>query len=142
MKNQILKISLFLALFISVNANAQLIINESPKDSVIWKPKSKFASLPKLIHFYGDNDSYTIYYQNAKYTQIRDIKYLTLGDLETTIQFFELLIDVIDNDKEYNIELNGEQWLLKKSMSAVMIYSRSYFYLNKKQIMEIISALK
>ena len=108
MKNQILKISLFLALFISVNANAQLIINESPKDSVIWKPKSKFASLPKLIHFYGDNDSYTIYYQNAKYTQIRDIKYL----------------------------------LLKKSMSAVMIYSRSYFYLNKKQIMEIISALK
>jgi hypothetical protein len=126
---------------LSINTFGQLKIQEASKDSVVWQA-SKLTSVPKLIHFYGKTDNYTMYYKNAKYSAITDIKYISIGDLETTIQFFEVLSDVIVNDKEINVEIEGEMWLLRKAKKYVSIYSTyGYFYLSQKQIDSILEEL-
>jgi len=126
----------------ALNVNAQLVVKESAKDTVVWQ-YSKLTPLPKLVKFTMDGeDSYTIYYQNAKYTSITDVKYLTTGDLETTKQFYELCKTVISENKEYTVQLDGKSISLKKTMNAVMIWeSSSYFYLNQKWVDQILEKL-
>jgi hypothetical protein len=80
-----------------------------------------------------------MYYKNAKYTSITDIDYISIGDLETTKQFFGLCKTVVSEGKEFNITLGKESILLKKSMGSVVIWkSSSYFYLTEKQIDSIL----
>jgi hypothetical protein len=136
--------NLFFTLFTLVvfSGNAQLVIKEAAKDTVIWQ-YSKLTSVPKIIKFTSEGEnSYTIYYRNAQSTAITDIDYITTGNNETTKQFYELCKTVIAEDKEYNIELDSKAIMLKKSMGSVMIWmSGSYFYLNEKMIDEIILKL-
>ena len=135
---------LFVILLLSVvsQANAQLVVKEAAKDTVIWQA-TKMSTVPKLVRFTVDNEhSYTIYYRNAQYTAITDIDYITTGDLETTKQFFELCKQVIAEDKEYNVELDNKAISLKKSMGTVMIWmSGSYFYLSEKNIVSLLEKL-
>lgn len=137
---KLLFIAIMLGAFVS---NAQLVIKESPKDTVIWQA-TKLSSVPKIVRFEVEGEySYTIYYKNAKYTAITDINYLTTGDLETTKQFYELCKTVLAEDKEYNIEMDNKSILIKKSLGNVMIWmSNSYFYLSEKNITSIIEKLK
>jgi hypothetical protein len=139
MKNLIL----ILFALITLNANAQLVVKEAAKDTVVWQA-SKLTILPKIMKFQSDDvESYAIYYRNAKYTSITDIDYITTGDLETSIQFYELCQSVINDDKEYNLELDGKNILLKKSMGSAWIWmDGSYFYLNSKYLTSILEALK
>jgi hypothetical protein len=122
--------------------NAQLVVKEAAKDTVIWQA-TKLSTVPKLVKFTLEGEeSYTIYYKNAKYTSITDINYITTGDLETTKQFFELCKTVITEGKEYNIELDGKSLSLTKSIGNVMIWSSiSYFYLSEKNIESILETL-
>lgn len=143
MKKIILTIGILSSLMISKQSFAQLTIKESAKDSVVWQNGGKYNAIPKLVHFYGNLDDYTLYYQNAKYSSITDIDYISFNDLSTTIQYFELLNDVVTNDKEYDIELNDTQWLIKKSGSSVVMFSSyTYFYLSEKQIDSILETIK
>lgn len=137
---KLLFIAIMLGAFVS---NAQLVIKESPKDTVIWQA-TKLSSVPKIVRFEVEGEySYTIYYKNAKYTAITDINYLTTGDLETTKQFYELCKTVLAEEKEYNIEMDNKSILIKKSLGNVMIWmSNSYFYLSEKNITSIIEKLK
>lgn len=129
-------------IMISFVSNAQLVIQEAGKDTVIWQA-SKLSTVPKIIKFTVDNEeSYTIYYRNAQYTAITDIDYMTTGDLATTKQFFELCLQVITEDKEFNIQLDNKSILLKKTMGSVMIWmSGSYFYLAEKNLTSILEKL-
>jgi hypothetical protein len=128
--------------FASYNAGAQLVVKETIKDSLVWA--NKLMGVPKLVCFYSGGDtSYTMYFQNAKYTQIRDIQYVSIGDLATTKEFFGILLKVADGTEEkVTIEMDKSTWLISKSMGSVMIWS-SYesFYLSKKNIETILELL-
>jgi hypothetical protein len=85
-----------------------------------------------------------LYFQNSKYTQIRDIQYITLGDLATTKEFFNLLLKVVDGTEEkITIELDKATWIISKSMGSISIWS-SYksFYLSKKNVETILELLQ
>lgn len=133
---------IMIMIMIGFVSNAQLVVKEAAKDTVIWQA-SKMTSIPKLVKFtVEEEDSYTIYYRNAQYTAITDIDYLTTGNLETTKQFFELCKQVLAEDKEYNVELDNKAISLKKTMGTVMIWmSGSYFYLSEKHIISILEKL-
>ncbi len=135
------KIVLIVMALITWNCNAQLVVKESVKDSTVWQ--SKMSNLPKLMLFKTDKvESFTFYYRNAKYSTLTDVDYITTGDLETTKQFFELCQTVIAEDKEFEIQLSGKLILLSKSMGSAMVWmDDSYFYLTKKQVIEIIEKL-
>jgi len=136
------KLLIILVLLSAFSVNAQLVVKEAAKDTVIWQP-SKLQNLPKLIRFTTDDlESYTMYYKNAKYTSITDIDYISIGDLETTKQFFGLCKSVVSEGKEFNLTLGKESIMLKKSMGGTMIWkSGSYFYLTDKQIDGILLSL-
>jgi len=125
------------------SVNAQIVIKESPKDTVVWQA-TKLSTVPKIVRFEVDGEySYTIYYKNAKYTAITDIDYLTTGDSATTKQFYELCKTAIVEGKEYNIEMDDKAIVVKKSMGNVLIYtSISHFYLSEKNIDSILEKLK
>lgn len=137
------KLLFIISLLFTFSVNAQLVIKEAPKDTVIWQA-SKLSTIPKIIKFIdGDLSSYVIYYRNAKYTAITDINYITTGDLETSKQFYELCKTVFTDGKEYNIELDNKSIRLEKTMGSLMIYmSNSYFYLTQKQVISILENLK
>jgi hypothetical protein len=136
------KLLIILVLLSAFSVNAQLVVKEAAKDTTIWQP-SKLQNLPKLIRFKTDDlESYTMYYKNAKYTSITDIDYISIGDLETTKQFFGLCKTVISEGKEFNLTLGKESIMLKKSMGGTMIWkSGSYFYLTDKHIDSILLSL-
>jgi len=133
---------LFCAL-IGFSINAQITVQETPKDSVLWQP-SKLITLPKIrVGFIDSTSYYTIFYRNAKYTHITDVKYINTGELESTISFYETCLLVINNDKEYVVTLPNETVYLSKSVGTVLLWTdRGYFNLTKKQLESILTALK
>jgi hypothetical protein len=136
------KLLFILVLLSAFNTNAQLVVKEAAKDTIIWQ-YSKMTPVPKLVRFTLEGEqTYTVYYRNAKYTAITDIQYISTGDLETTKQFFQLCKSVLDTGKEYTVELDGKSISVKKTMNSVMISeSGSYFYLNEKWVDQIIEKL-
>jgi sensor histidine kinase regulating citrate/malate metabolism len=137
------KLLVILVSVMALNVNAQLVVKEAPKDTVIWQ-ESKLSTLPQIIRFTTTGvHSYTIYYKNAKYTSITDINYLSIGDLETTRQFFQLCKSVVTEDKEYSITLGKKDVSLKKSsLSSVLVWTDgSYFYLSGKHLDSILEKL-
>ncbi len=137
------KLLFILVMLSAFSVNAQIVIKESPKDTVVWQA-TKLSTVPKIVRFEVDGEySYTIYYKNAKYTAITDIDYLTTGDSATTKQFYELCKTAIVEGKEYNIEMDDKAIVVKKSMGNVLIYtSISHFYLSEKNIDSILEKLK
>lgn len=139
MKQLILTLGIVLT---TCSLRAQIVVKESIKDSVVWQ--NKLMGVPKLLCFYSSEDtSYTMYFQNAKYTQIRDIQYVSIGDLATTKEFFGILLKVADGTEEkVTIEMDKSTWLISRSMGSVVIWS-SYesFYLSKKNIETILELL-
>ena len=136
------KLFLTLGLGLSLSAYSQIVVKETSKDSVVWH--NKLSGLPKLVCFYtSERSDYTFYFQNAKYTTITDIKYLSLGDIETAKEFFNLLLGIANGGEKLTIELDEETWIISKSMGVVSVWS-SYksFYLTKKNIETIIESLK
>lgn len=139
MKKVIFTIGMVLA---SISVNAQLVVKETTKDSVVWN--NKLQGLPKLMVFYTDTESeYTMYYLNAKYSTLKDVRYMSIGDKETCLQFFQILNKVIEENKDMTIQLGDETYLLSKSMgsSVTIWHTLGYFYLSKKQIDAIITNL-
>lgn len=137
------KLLVILVSVMALNVNAQLVVKEASKDTTIWQ-ESKLAILPKIIRFSTEGvHSYTIYYKNAKYSSITDINYLSIGDLETTRQFFELCKSVITENKEYSITIGTKDTNLRKtSLNNVWIYTDgSYFQLSGKQLDSILEKL-
>lgn len=136
------KLLIILVSLVALNVNAQLVVREAAKDTVVWQI-NKLTPVPKLVKFSSEEaDSYTIYYRNAQYSTITDIDYITTGDLETTKQFFELCKTVVTTGKEYNLQLDGKSISLSKTMGSTMIYMQnSYFYLAEKSITAILEKL-
>lgn len=133
------KVILTIALFAAFGVNAQLKVEENQmKDTVVWRATG-MSSLPSLRKYTMDDQSeYTFFYQNAKYTTITDVNYLHIGSPEDTKQFFDILLDVALNGKEYTLELDGKRWLIGKSAMYVSVWSEyTSFYLTKKQIENI-----
>ncbi len=137
------KLLFILVMLSAFSVNAQIVIKESPKDTVVWQA-TKLSTVPKIVRFEVDGEySYTIYYKNAKYTAITDIDYLTTGDSATTKQFYELCKTAIVEGNEYNIEMDDKAIVVKKSMGNVLIYtSISHFYLSEKNIDGILEKIK
>jgi hypothetical protein len=135
------KLLLLLVLCFAFTATSQLKVQKSSVDTVVWQ--SKGTTIPKLIKFTTESRvSFTLYYKNAKYSSITDIKYLTIGDLETTKQFFDLLENVLESEEKYTVEIDKTFWIISKQMKSVRVFSEySYFYLTDKQIAEIKSKL-
>jgi hypothetical protein len=135
MKNLVIMIMSLVAL----NVNAQLVVKATTTDSVVWQ-LTKFQTVPKIVKFnVNEMESYTIYYRNMKYTQIVDIDYLDLGDLETAKQFFELCKKVAVEKEDVSIQLNKESIMLSKaSFGGVTIWKNgSYFQLTMKALIDI-----
>lgn len=131
------KLILTIGMFTALSVNAQLQVKEATKDTTIWRA-NKLAVVPHLDRYDAEDTSYTFFYQNAKYTTITDIDYLTIGDKQTTKDFFDLLNDVIVNDKEYNLDLDGKYWIISKSLGGASVWSSSTsFFLNNKQVQSI-----
>lgn len=136
------KVILTIAMFTALGVNAQLQVKESIKDTTVWRA-SKLTTVPHLTRFDTEEPSYVFYYQNAKYTTITDINYLTIGNKQTTKDFFDLLLDVVTNDKEYTLDLDGKIWIISKSMGYVSVWStHTYFYLTRKHIESVIETFK
>jgi hypothetical protein len=136
------KIGLILSLmFMSTLCVGQIVVRESVKDSVVWD--NKLTGLPKLINYYtSEYNSYSLHYKNAKYTTITDIDHISLGDKKTTIQFFEILKDVIDSEEKVTIELDGKIWIISKSMGSVYVWSEfSSFFISKKNLESVLILL-
>ena len=130
-------------LVITFSTNAQMVIKEAVKDSIVWRA-TKISNVPKLVNFYKqDVNSYTMYYRNGKYTAIVDINYLTLGEKDVAVQFFELLLSVITSGEKVNIELDDKAWIVSKSMNGVSIFSiSSSFFLTKNQVEDVLEILR
>jgi len=137
------KLLFILVLLSAFNTNAQLVVKEAAKDTVIWQA-TKLSTVPKIVKFTTEGEeSYTIYYRNAKYTSITDIDYISTGDIETTKQFYELCKEVSSSGKEYNVQVDDKNLVISKgTMGTVMIWmSGSYFYLSEKYINSILEKL-
>jgi len=122
-------------------AHSQIVVKETAKDSIVWY--SKLTGLPKLTHFYStESNWYTLYYKNLEYQYITDVDYISLGSKETTIEFFTILKNALDEKKELNFELDGKLWFLKTgSNMAIMSSSGTSFYLTNKNLDKIFEAL-
>ncbi len=134
---------LFLLLVLSAStAHSQIVVKETAKDSTVWY--SKLTGLPKLIHFYGtDSDRYVLYYKNLDYQYITDVDYISLGSKESTIEFFNVLKQTLEEKKEVNFDLDGKTWFLKTgSKMAIMSSSGTSFYLTEKNLTNILEALQ
>ena len=137
------KLLFILVLLSAFTTNAQLVVKEAAKDTVIWQA-TKLSTVPKIVKFTTEGEeSYTIYYRNAKYTSITDIDYISTGDIETTRQFYELCKEVSSSGKEYNVQVDDKNLVISKgTMGTVMIWmSGSYFYLSEKYINSILEKL-
>jgi hypothetical protein len=125
------------------NADAQIQVQESAKDSTIWQDKSR---LPMLKNFYTSNDnSYTLYYKNAKYSSLNDIDYISIGDKPTAIQFFEILKKVADGGEKVVFDLDDTTWVIDKGARSGMVIvwsTLSYFYMTSEQLAEVLQTLK
>jgi hypothetical protein len=132
-----------LTVFAVLSANAQITVQETPKDSVLWQA-SKLATLPKIrVGEVEGTNFYTIYYRNAKYTHITDVKYIMTGELESTIYFYETCLAAVAEDKEFIVTIGNESIHISKSMGSTMIWTDvGYFYLTKKQLDSILLILK
>ena len=140
MKKVILTLGIVFACY---QAESQIVIKESINDSIVWH--SKMLGIPKLVHFYAtDLSEYVLYYQNANYTHIKDIQYITIGDIETTREFFNILLNVANGTTEdITIGLDGKTWIISKSMGSIMIWSSdSSFYLMRNNVESILKLLK
>lgn len=128
--------------FLALNAKSQIVVKESTKDSVVWY--NKLAGLPKLVNFYtSERNDYTLYFKNAKYTTITDIKYISLGEKETATEFFNILKNVFDTGEKITIELDRDTWIISKNLGVISIWSSSQsFSMNAKQIENVLDALK
>lgn len=136
------KLFLTLSLGLSLSAYSQIVVREATKDSVVWK--NKLVGLPKLVHFYGDEmKNYTIYYQNGKYQHITDINYISLGEKEGALEFFNILKQVGENSNEITFDLDKKTWYVKSNANLVHIWSSgTQFFLTKKNIETILESLK
>lgn len=125
------------------NADAQIQVQESAKDSTIWKDESR---LPMLKNFYTSKEnSYTLYYKNAKYSTLNDIDYISIGDKPTTIQYFEILKKVADGGDKVIFDLDGNTWIIDKGARSgtIMCWSTlSYFYMTSEQLDQVLQSLK
>lgn len=129
----------------TINAQIKVISESKTKDTVIWKTKNPYSTLPKLVHFLRDStiNDYTFYYKNAKYKQITDVKYLGLGNKQSATDFFNICLDVITNDKEVKLEIDKDLYIISKSGKSAMIFkSSSHFYLSEKEVVEILEKLQ
>jgi hypothetical protein len=134
---------LFLLLLLSAGtAHSQIVVKETAKDSTVWY--SKLTDLPKLIHFYGtDTDRYTLFYKNLEYQYITDVDYISLGSKESTIEFFNVLKQTLEEKKEVNFDFDGKRWFLKTgSKMAIMSSTGTSFYLTEKNLNNILEALQ
>jgi len=136
------KLFLTLGLGLSLSAYSQIVVKETAKDSIVWY--SKLTSLPKLVHFYGSEiDDYTLYYKNLSYQYITDIRYIGLGKKEGALEFFNILYQALETNKEINFELDGKVWYLRCSYNmANLSTSGANFFLTKKNLENILEALK
>jgi hypothetical protein len=136
------KLFLTLGLGLSLSAYSQIVVREAAKDSTVWY--SKLTGLPKLVHFYGsETDNYTLYYKNLSYQYITDIKYISLGKKEGALDFFNILYQALETNKEINFELDGKLWFLRCSSNmANLSTSGANFFLTKKNLENILEALK
>jgi len=133
------KIVIIVMSLVALNVNAQLVVKSTTTDSVVWQ-LSKLQTVPKIVKFnVNETESYAIYYRNMKYTQIVDIDYLDLGDLETAKQFFELCKKVAVEKENVSIQLNKESVTLRKAtFGGVTIWTNgSYFQLPMKALIDI-----
>lgn len=134
---------LFLLLLLSAGtAHSQIVVKESTKDSIVWY--SKLTGLPRLNHFYDSkSDWYTLYYKNLQYQYITDINYIHLGSKETAVEFFTILKQALDEEKELTFDLDGKTWFLKTGYKmATMSSSGTSFYLTNKNLDKILELLK
>jgi len=138
MKKTILTIGLITS---SLMVNSQIVIKESAKDSVVWY--SKLTGLPKLVNFYSSEESnYTLYYKNAQYQHITDIKYLSLGERETAKEFFSIVKNVIETGEKISIEMDGKLIIISKSFNTAYVYEKSSsFMISNKQIENILKSI-
>lgn len=131
-----------LTLLVAFSSTAQLTVRETQKDSIMWRA-TKVSVVPKIMVYTIDTvHVHTIFYKNAKYTQITDIESITIGDNQTTKEFFQTCLTAFTESKEFLVEIDGDRIYIKKSMGSVMIWNdSSYFYLTKNQIENILSSL-
>lgn len=137
MKNYIL---FTLALLFSVCATAQITVQES-NDEKIW---SSFARTQNVTRFVRDQDTlYVFYFKNYKYQAITDIQYIKIGNSADMNSLLDLIQDVIDNKKEYNITLpSGTYVSLDKQGASCRVWSEvGYTFFDKNQIEKLRNAV-
>lgn len=138
MKKQILIIATAL---LSLNTFGQISVKESAQSDKVW---SSFTRTQHVVRFVQESDtSYTFYYKNFKYSHITDIQYFTIGSKEDVNGFLDLIQDVIDNKKEYDITLpSGDRISLQKTLNSCYVYtSKGFTYFDKNQIEKLRSNL-
>lgn len=127
-------------LLISVFASAQITVQES-NDEKIW---SSFTRTQNVMQFVRGNDTlYVFYFKNYKYQAITDIQYIKLGNRQDCLALLDLIQDVIDNKKEYDISLYNNTFvsLKKEGMSCWIWAEVGYTYFDKNQISKLREAL-
>jgi len=120
-------------LLLSTMAYGQLEVTEPTKSTVLYQQSTDLI----LVRFDEDTTRsfYTLYYTNAKYKYITDIKFLSFSDSLEVNQFLELSLDVIANGKGYETS----KYTLRKYKKSVCISNKdgSYFYLSEKYLLKL-----
>ena len=109
----------FISLFISHECFSQIQILESSKSVEVGKLKAGYITIAELSYNVNESDTvYTMFYRNAKFTQLDSYESFIFSGVGNTIDvFYDLMQKAIksDNPKEYevSIKLGNESLIIK-----------------------------
>lgn len=124
---------------------SQIQKTDTPKLIKIGEAKRALFSIAELDYSISGADTiYSITFDNAKYTEIKDVQTITFKETgEVLNSLYQILIEAVDADKgkENTFKLGTEDVMITtgKTMGAKYIYftivkSGAFFNLSKKEI--------
>jgi nicotinamide riboside kinase len=126
----------------ALNANSQVVVRKSiVKDSLVWCPL--LAGIPTVRNYYTETtNDYTLFFNNEEYKVIVDRQYISLGEKEDALKFFNALQSVFNTGDDMVIEVDKKTWIVSKLVFSIHLSTDGIsFLLTPKQVSAIIKKL-
>ena len=126
----------------ALNVNSQVVVRKSTvKDSLVWCPL--LAGIPTVRNYYTETtNDYTLFFNNEEYKVIVDRQYISLGEKEDALKFFNALQSVFNTGDDMVIEVDKKTWIVSKLVFSIHLSTDGIsFLLTPKQVSAIIKKL-
>ena len=134
------KILLLAALLFGINATAQMEIKERETVEELWSNSLRGQSIKILT--IDEDTSFLFLYQNAKYRYLISTESISFSGENELLSFLEACSQVIEESKEFEISIDGDNLLLnRKGKRVSVITSRGWLFLGAQSINKIKEAL-